>query len=62
MIRKKTEKILENVFYKLAVGIDRLKKETPKTEQGKHQQMAEIGLLYCIARDAQKRIKRLKNE
>lgn len=62
MIRKKTEKILENIFYKLAVGLDRLQAENPKAEQGKRQQAAEIVLLYDIAKYSAKKIRRLKNE
>jgi len=62
MIRKKTEKVLEDVFYKLSVALERLDRENPKTNKGKLQKQKEIVLLYDIAKLAAKRIKRLKNE
>ena len=62
MIRKKTQDVIDYIFYKMAVAIRRLEKETPKTNKGKLQKQKEIALMYDIAKIAAKRIEQLKHE
>lgn len=62
MIRKKTQDVIDYIFYKMAVAIRRLEKEMPKTNKGKLQKQKEIALMYDIAKIAAKRIEKLKNE